>query len=131
MDVTIRRAGVEHEPIDEGDSYSVGVDDGTSSGFSVLFMRSSDIDLEAEPGVDPYCITMSNGRSYYGGISGAAIERGLLEIDLTDEAASVLGVESTHWNFLLEITDNEFEALRSGLERVFQPSVHLLRRDSL
>lgn len=126
VDVTIRRAGVEHEPADEGDSLSVGIDDGTSSGFSALFMRTAEMDLDSE--LDPYCIVTSSGGSYYGGVVRVEISREILAVDFSEDAARALGIDAARWNCALEIGGGEFEALRSGLERVFESSVDVIFR---
>ncbi|HUN31840.1 MAG TPA: Imm10 family immunity protein [Trebonia sp.] len=129
LDILIRHAGVEHEPVDRFDSLSVGMDDGTSSGFSVLFMRSSDFDLDSDLDLDPYCISTSSGASHYGGITRVAIGRGRVEIEVSESAAQALGAESIRWNFPLEVSDAEFEALRDGLRRVFEPKTRLQALD--
>jgi hypothetical protein len=127
MDITIRRAGIEHEPVDEGDSLSVGIDDGSDSGFSTLFMRLSEMDLDSDADLEPYCIVMANGASCYGGILRASITRSALEIDISAEAAAALSADSTELRFRLEVSASEFDELSSGLERVLRPAVTLNR----
>jgi hypothetical protein len=124
MYFTVRRAGVEHEPIDSWDAFSVGLDDGGDEGQSILFMRSSDDDVEADPEADPYCIGVTGGMTHYGGIITIRLERGQLQIELEEPAARVLGADSAVWTLPLEISDDSFDALKAGLRRVFAGSIH-------
>lgn len=119
MEFTVRRAGTEHEPLDEGDAFSFGVDDGSTAGHSILFMRTADEDLSEELDLDPYCISLENGRSHYGGVIRIELDRERLRFYVSDVAADALRVDSTHWDLALEISDQSYEELRSGLRRVF------------
>ncbi|MER7997809.1 Imm10 family immunity protein [Streptomyces sp. NPDC095613] len=116
MSFTVRRAGVEHYPLDEDDAFSVGVDDGETSGRNILFMCMEE---EEDSDLERYCLSVESGRSYYGGIERLELTRSRLKIDLDEEAVETLRLDSGQLDLPLEIPDDSFEELKSGLHRVF------------
>ncbi|MHC5703877.1 Imm10 family immunity protein [Streptomyces tirandamycinicus] len=118
MSFTVRRAGVEHYPLDEDDAFSVGVDDGdtTGAGRSILFMCMEE---EEDEDLERYCLSMETGLSHYGGVERLELRRDRLTIDLDEDAVDTLRLETNRLDLPLEIPEDSFEELRSGLYRVF------------
>lgn len=122
MDFTIRHVGVENEPEDEWDSFSFGVDDGSTDGMGISFMRSSDYDLEdAPPEIEPYYISIGDGRGAYGGITRVRLDRAALELELSEKSLEALQEFSEVWRLPLDIDDQSFTDLQNGLSRIFRP----------
>ncbi|MEW1832331.1 Imm10 family immunity protein [Streptomyces sp. NPDC088196] len=119
MSFTVRRAGVEHYPLDDDDAYSFGIDDGSASGRSVLFMCMENEEIEEGADLEMYCLSLENGRSYYGGIQRIDISRERLRVELDDEAVEVLRADPSPWDLALDISDEVYEELKAGLRRVF------------
>jgi hypothetical protein len=88
--------------------------DGGGQRLEVQLALSFD-EQDASQGMDTYCLSTEEGRTFYGGVLGWSVDDSRLELRLTAEAAGALGVEN---GFLVDIPQGKLELLREGLKRV-------------
>jgi hypothetical protein len=84
---------------------------------ALIFSRSDTIDeQDALLGMDTYSVSTADGATFYGGIESLRMTGMDLELQLTAEAADVLGVPR---ELLLRLQDGaEVEVAREGLRRI-------------
>jgi hypothetical protein len=122
MDFTIRQAGIENEPEDEWDTFSFEINDGLADGAGIIFMRSSDYDLEgASPETEPYYIGIGDGRGSYGGITRIRLDRTMLQLEFNEKALEELQDFDQIWRLPIDMSDESFTELKNGLNRIFRP----------
>jgi hypothetical protein len=87
------------------------------SGRRVEAQLSTDItDQDRQAGMDTYALVNEAGATHYGGIVGWAVDGDEVRIDLSPEAAAVLGVQE---GYLIQLLDPEAPAVvRDGLHRI-------------
>lgn len=123
MDFTVRRIEEAYEPDEEWDSFSFGIDDGSTDGEGIIFMRSSDYDLERaspEAATEPYYIGTGNGLGTYGGLTGIRLDRRTLELDFNEKSLEALHETDQTWILPLDIDDDSFAKLKNYLNQVFR-----------
>jgi hypothetical protein len=75
-------------------------------------------DQDVAQGVDTYCLVNDMGACVYGGVAAYQFTRRALILQLDERASQVLGV-GQRYIVGLQTDEDEWEAVRAGLERVF------------
>lgn len=79
-------------PLDGGAGLLAAVAEGADgSGFSIQFSRAASWDQQdRDLGMDTYCISTSEGATYYGGVVEMTAGSGFIDVDLKPKAARTL-----------------------------------------
>ena len=105
----------------DGDVYTIGIrEDHGPDSWSLMFMEPYDAEdpQEIRLGMDTYCLVVDPGQATcYGGVRECELHGGRLRLSLTEEAAGTLGMPADT-SFALELTPQQIDMLRRGLERV-------------
>lgn len=92
-------------------------------GRRLELQRALEVDpQDVERGEDTYCLVTEECAVYYGGVIAWSLVDKELKLELTPEAASVLGVDGG-FSIALEADAATIERLREGLRTVLSDSV--------
>lgn len=109
----------EEQSTARGDYYSLALfrdEDGTG----IEFQRGvGGIYGQPETRTPPYCIVTSDQRAFYGGVQRVAWVGSVVEIQITEEARTVLRYPESHLAIRLELEAGDVDRVKTGLRRIF------------
>jgi hypothetical protein len=107
------------------DAFTVGLAEDQAGEGACLILQCAltpPTDQDAATGLDSYCLMDEDGAVQYGGVLRAQLVGRTLRLDLTDEAAAELGVEtednSLTLTLALAVPPDSVARLSAGLRRV-------------
>lgn len=95
----------------------LGASSHQESAFLELQRDLEEDHLDAELGLDTYCLVPPDGPACYGCVKSCVLKENRLTLTLTAQAARMLGVKAYHLH--LELHESELQRLRHGLQTVF------------
>lgn len=112
---TVAFASVE----EDDDAFVVAFEETEDHGHALFLMSDLEEpgDQEIKLGMDTYCLVNEHDVTFYGGIERAALEESVLELSLSQDAATALSLPR-ELTLRLDLDEETVDAVRDGLRWV-------------